>query len=678
MTNQRIAQLTFAVCVCLNIPANAQSPNFESYPVAVEYYPQTTVFEEVWYPTEPTGCGESSESDSQPVTVHDGDNAQPAAVAAVDSPVAPVATTPEVVTPEIEIAEEATDRTPAFSVQPQEDTDTDFTLDQPELDFKFASPQAYELHLYEQWASYGEDVSAEKTELPSVENDEPVATVEEDEVQEEVVTVVDEPQTPVESREEEVAAVVEKEVAPVASIDEHQDYHVIKDTCDLPECELQESYESFVATEPVSTAAESSEAVVATVEPEVVTAAPVTTKVAPVKVATAATKSRVAAAKTEKAGGLWAWWPCLLLPLVGWGGWRLYAGKKREANYELYGGTSALASPVAKRQNETVRAVNTVKTQSMVASRATAAAGLVATGAVAKNSTAAQPVSTTYRSADAQEKSSPKKGTSYTQPTTTYSTASETTYPVVPEGEVAEGFSAKPQAVQGEAKRSTQKVSGTSKNSDDLTQVRGLDCAGVELLNANGIYNFQQLRDAGTMRLQQVFNNAGPQFSLVDPSDWTQQAQFAANGDWTGLADWQTANALATSNSGSTSYGSQAKSVTATGSTNATGGNGDHDLTKINGIGPATARFLRSRGISRFEQVANMSVEQLEAAISDAGAKFQLVDPATWPQQAQEALRDLQSCDVEKLGAELMDEIKEISEIPGQAAKPLAKKQPLR
>ena len=71
------------------------------------------------------------------------------------------------------------------------------------------------------------------------------------------------------------------------------------------------------------------------------------------------------------------------------------------------------------------------------------------------------------------------------------------------------------------------------------------------------------------------------------------------------------------------------------------------DLKKIEGIGPKVAGLLNEKGITTFAQLAETPVEKLDE-ILDA-AKLQMMNPASWPQQAQlaangewEALQELQ------------------------------------
>ena len=71
------------------------------------------------------------------------------------------------------------------------------------------------------------------------------------------------------------------------------------------------------------------------------------------------------------------------------------------------------------------------------------------------------------------------------------------------------------------------------------------------------------------------------------------------------------------------------------------------DLKKIEGIGPKVAGLLHENGIDTFAQLAETPVEKLSAILE--AAKLQMMNPASWPKQAQlaangewEALQEMQ------------------------------------
>jgi predicted flap endonuclease-1-like 5' DNA nuclease len=72
-------------------------------------------------------------------------------------------------------------------------------------------------------------------------------------------------------------------------------------------------------------------------------------------------------------------------------------------------------------------------------------------------------------------------------------------------------------------------------------------------------------------------------------------------------------------------------------------------LRKIEGIGPKIESILHEQGILTFRQLASTSPERLDQILEQAGPRFRLADPSTWPAQARlaaeqdwEALKKLQ------------------------------------
>ncbi len=58
------------------------------------------------------------------------------------------------------------------------------------------------------------------------------------------------------------------------------------------------------------------------------------------------------------------------------------------------------------------------------------------------------------------------------------------------------------------------------------------------------------------------------------------------------------------------------------------------DLKKIEGIGPKIAEHLNNAGINTFQELADSSVDALKEILENAGPRYKMHDPTTWPQQA--------------------------------------------
>jgi len=58
------------------------------------------------------------------------------------------------------------------------------------------------------------------------------------------------------------------------------------------------------------------------------------------------------------------------------------------------------------------------------------------------------------------------------------------------------------------------------------------------------------------------------------------------------------------------------------------------DLKKIEGIGPKIAQLLTDAGIPTFAKLAAASQTRLKKILADAGNRYKMHNPATWPEQA--------------------------------------------
>lgn len=60
----------------------------------------------------------------------------------------------------------------------------------------------------------------------------------------------------------------------------------------------------------------------------------------------------------------------------------------------------------------------------------------------------------------------------------------------------------------------------------------------------------------------------------------------------------------------------------------------ENDLKIIEGIGPKISEVLTEAGIDTWQKLSEADVEKLKEILSDAGSRFNVHDPSTWPQQA--------------------------------------------
>ena len=58
------------------------------------------------------------------------------------------------------------------------------------------------------------------------------------------------------------------------------------------------------------------------------------------------------------------------------------------------------------------------------------------------------------------------------------------------------------------------------------------------------------------------------------------------------------------------------------------------DLTVIEGIGPKIASLLNKAGIKTFTDLSKAKVTTLKTVLADAGNRFKMHNPTSWPKQA--------------------------------------------
>lgn len=59
-----------------------------------------------------------------------------------------------------------------------------------------------------------------------------------------------------------------------------------------------------------------------------------------------------------------------------------------------------------------------------------------------------------------------------------------------------------------------------------------------------------------------------------------------------------------------------------------------HNLQKIEGIGPKIADILNAHGIYTFADLAEAAIDELRKCLEEAGPRYRLANPETWPMQA--------------------------------------------
>lgn len=159
---------------------------------------------------------------------------------------------------------------------------------------------------------------------------------------------------------------------------------------------------------------------------------------------------------------------------------------------------------------------------------------------------------------------------------------------------------------------------------DDLKIVEGIGPKIEELLNQEGIVYFEQLADASYVRIRRALDKGGEKFRMHDPGTWGEQADLAARGQWEELKKLQD------------ELDGGRRVIRITDSAKPIKRD---DLKVVEGIGPKIEELLNNAGIFSFEQLAHSKADKIKKILEEAGSRFQMHDPTTWPQQAELAAK---------------------------------------
>lgn len=74
---------------------------------------------------------------------------------------------------------------------------------------------------------------------------------------------------------------------------------------------------------------------------------------------------------------------------------------------------------------------------------------------------------------------------------------------------------------------------------DDLKMVEGIGPKIEELFHEAGIKTWKKLSETSVEKCREILNEGGERFQLHDPETWPKQSEFAYQGKWKELKEWQ-------------------------------------------------------------------------------------------------------------------------------------------
>ena len=206
---------------------------------------------------------------------------------------------------------------------------------------------------------------------------------------------------------------------------------------------------------------------------------------------------------------------------------------------------------------------------------------------------------------------------------TTKTVAEPTTEPVVA---VAEPAAVTETAAVATPTRTRSELT-TSENDfskcDQFCCIRGIDSATQETLHKAGYVRFSDLEKATQSELELTLSGNDHQFGSSDFSRWSSLSALAGKGDWAGFEKLQSSFVSPKVSEVRSEQRVTEPTVAA------------EDLTKVRGIGPATAELLQDAGITTFKALAEAGTARLQEILDAGGTKFDAIDPSSWCRQAQ-------------------------------------------
>jgi predicted flap endonuclease-1-like 5' DNA nuclease len=166
--------------------------------------------------------------------------------------------------------------------------------------------------------------------------------------------------------------------------------------------------------------------------------------------------------------------------------------------------------------------------------------------------------------------------------------------------------------------------------------IEGIGPKMEEILKENNILNFATLASTSKEDLRTILNKYGDKYRIIDPNTWPQQASLANDRKWNELIELQ--KALDTGRSDTVTEGSTdsklEKFLIKAGIIRRWQ---QDDLKAVEGIGPKIEELLYAKGIKTWRALAETAVSTIQEILTEAGSRFSLADPTTWPKQAEMA-----------------------------------------
>jgi len=182
-----------------------------------------------------------------------------------------------------------------------------------------------------------------------------------------------------------------------------------------------------------------------------------------------------------------------------------------------------------------------------------------------------------------------------------------------------------------------------TQRTDDLTKISGINTEVQSELKSRGIRSYIDLRDSNKQSIVETLKTPSAKHtSTKEAQTWPHQASLAAKGEWEKLKEYQEFMARTQKAAEKVKQQNENEQSPA-----------KDDLKKIEGIGPKIEEILNAKGINTFKELSNTSRNTIKSYLDEAGSRFKMHEPKSWPHQA--GIADRGEWDDLKLYQEFMD-----------------------
>lgn len=164
-----------------------------------------------------------------------------------------------------------------------------------------------------------------------------------------------------------------------------------------------------------------------------------------------------------------------------------------------------------------------------------------------------------------------------------------------------------------------EKIIVSDREQDDLTKIEGVGDFLAAKLHAAGVFSFEEIAAWTPERINQITEEIGYLPGRIEKDKWVAQAAALIQGDVS--TPKQVVTPVPTPTVAKTSSKKTKAKATS-------------DLKIIEGIGPKIEEVLKAAGIEDWAGLAATEPGRLKEILEEAGGRFRMHNPYTWPLQA--------------------------------------------